>query len=128
MWRRKILEIMTVYGFSILVVLNIFVMYIVLVALAGTKGKLDIVEVLLKAEEKRRHFKGLEPKSKEWIDVRDELPSCENGCIDALVLIRVKNKNQPDGIWLYDVSWYTCGEWGKRGHTWEKITHWKTIK
>ena len=41
--------------------LNIFVMYIVIVALAGTKGKLDIVDAMLQARAKRE---GVAPKKK----------------------------------------------------------------
>ena len=56
---------MTVFGLTILVLLNIFVMVIVLIALAGTKSKLDIVDIMLKDWQKQQHFKGVPRKSKE---------------------------------------------------------------
>lgn len=50
-----------------MVVLNIFVIVIVLIALAGTKGKLDTVELMLKDWQKQQHFKGVPRKRKEEI-------------------------------------------------------------
>jgi len=58
----------------------------------------------------------------EWISVKDKNPP-DNG-EDWLVL--VKNKNKPDGIFLYDVAQYECGEWNK-SNTWEDVTHWMPL-
>ena len=60
----------------------------------------------------------------DWVDVSKKLPP-----YDTLVLVRVKNKNKSDGIWLYDVCiWTSDNEWYKRIHTWETITHWKILE
>jgi hypothetical protein len=56
---------MTVFVLSALVVINVFVIVIVLIALAGTKRKLDTVEMMLKDWQKREHIKGLPRKSRE---------------------------------------------------------------
>lgn len=49
---------------------------------------------------------------------------------DVNVLVRVRNKNKPDGIYLYDICRYDS-EYGwanhERAYTWEKITDWKYI-
>lgn len=59
-----------------------------------------------------------------WTDVNAKKPP-----YDELVLVRVKNKNKTDGIWLYDVcAWTSDDEWCKRIQTWETITHWRTIR
>jgi len=63
----------------------------------------------------------------EWVDIDRKLPSCKNGHIDSHVLVRVRNKNKSDGIWLYDVCSFDGESWGDRLHTWETITHWKPI-
>jgi len=62
-----------------------------------------------------------------WNDVHELMPSPSNGYVDELVLIRVKNKNKSDGIWLYDVCSFDGTSWCDRLHTWEDITHWKPI-
>jgi hypothetical protein len=63
----------------------------------------------------------------EWISVKKSLPSVKNGYVDTLVLIRVKNKNKEDGIYLKDVCAFDGEEWSKRYHTWEDITDWMPI-
>ena len=62
-----------------------------------------------------------------WISVKDKLPSCKNGYVDRLVLICVKNKNKPDGIYLQDVCRFDGEEWSKRFHTWEEILFWMPL-
>ena len=52
----------TTFALVLLIILNILIMTIVIIALAGTKGKLDLVDMMLKMEMKRNHFKGLSPK------------------------------------------------------------------
>lgn len=63
----------------------------------------------------------------EWIKVSERLPSVESGFIDELVLVCVKNKNKPDGIYLSDICAFDGESWCERMHTWEDITHWKPI-
>ena len=63
----------------LLIVLNSFLMAIVVMALAGTKGKLDIVEMMLKAEQKRRHLKGLAQQKNGGFSI-EELEIIERIC------------------------------------------------
>lgn len=62
----------------------------------------------------------------DWISITKKLPPEQ---VD--VLIRVKNKNKPDGIYLYDICRYFHkeGTWAddERQYTWETITDWKYI-
>lgn len=62
-----------------------------------------------------------------WIKCSDRLPSIKNGFVDALVLVCVKNKNKPDGIYLQDVCAFDGESWCDRIHTWEEITHWQPL-
>lgn len=59
-----------------------------------------------------------------WRKVSEELPP-----VNELVVVRVRNKNKPDGIYLYDVCYIDEGtnSWGDRLHTWEDIIEWKYI-
>lgn len=59
-----------------------------------------------------------------WRKVSEELPP-----VNELVVVRVRNKNKPDGIYLYDVCYIDDGtnSWGDRLHTWEDIIEWKYI-
>ena len=61
----------------------------------------------------------------DWISVKNMLPTP-----GELVLVRVKNKNKQDGIYLYDVCYINeeTNTWSRRLHTWEYITDWKIIK
>ena len=64
------------------------------------------------------------PAYHSWVDAKSELPPA-----NELVLIRVRNKNKPDGIYLYDVCFVDdSNEWSDRYHTWEDIVEWKFIK
>lgn len=63
-----------------------------------------------------------------WISVDTQLPSRDNGYVDELVLIRCKNKNKPDGIYLYDVCAFDGESWCERLHSYEDILDWKPIK
>lgn len=67
-------------------------------------------------------------ESERWRDVKEELPSSKNGFVDELVIVRCRNKNKEDGIWVYDICSFDSESWSKRNHTWETITHWKPIK
>jgi len=67
-------------------------------------------------------------QNKSWININDSLPSLNNGYIDELVLVAVKNKNKEDGIFLYDVSAFDGESWSKRINTWEQIIMWKPIE
>ena len=60
-----------------------------------------------------------------WRKVSEELPP-----VNELVAVRVRNKNKPDGIYLYDVCYIDeeTNSWGDRYHTWEDIIEWKFIK
>lgn len=60
-----------------------------------------------------------------WLDVKKELPSAQNGYINQLVLVCVKNKNKSDGVYLPDVSVFDGSVWANREYTWEDITHWR---
>lgn len=67
----------------------------------------------------------LENDYNDWISVNKKLPS---NSFD--VLVRVKNKNKPDGIYLYDICrYYKDTGWAdeERLYTWETITDWKYI-
>ena len=59
-----------------------------------------------------------------WRKASEELPP-----VNELVVVRVRNKNKPDGIYLYDVCYIDeeTNFWGDRLHTWEDITAWKPI-
>ena len=59
-----------------------------------------------------------------WREVGEELPP-----VNELVIVRVRNKNKPDGIYLYDVCYIDedTNSWGDRLHTWEDIIEWKFI-
>lgn len=59
-----------------------------------------------------------------WRKVSEELPPA-----NELVVVRVRNKNKPDGIYLYDVCYIDedTNSWGNRLHTWEDIVEWKPI-
>lgn len=59
-----------------------------------------------------------------WRKVSEELPPA-----NELVVVRVRNKNKPDGIYLYDVCYIDedTNSWGDRLHTWEDIVEWKPI-
>ena len=60
-------------------------------------------------------------KQNEWVSVSfGKMPP-----MDEIVEVAVKNKNKPDGIFLYDVASFNQEGWGKRFHTWEDITHWR---
>ena len=78
-------------------------------------------------EAKRNELTPTDCYAESWVDVENELPSVKNQHIDTLVLVRVKNKNKPDGIWLYDICAFDGESWCERLHTWERITHWKSI-
>lgn len=54
-----------------------------------------------------------------WIYANQKLPSP-----DETVWVCVRNKNKPDGIWLYDICWHDSEQWGQREHTWEDIVMW----
>lgn len=57
----------------------------------------------------------------EWHDVNKySMPN------DKQILVRCKNKNKEDGIWLYDLVEVCCGVATGRNN-WEDITHWKYI-
>ncbi len=62
----------------------------------------------------------------DWVSTTKKLPPEQ---VD--VLIRVRNKNKPDGIYLYDICRYFDkeGAWAddERQYTWETITDWKYI-
>ena len=61
----------------------------------------------------------------EWINAKDKFPPEQ---ID--VIVRVKNKNKPDGIYLYDICRYFNSDgWAnsERAYTWEEIVDWKFI-
>lgn len=62
-----------------------------------------------------------------WIKFTEQLP-----CIGTPIIVAVKNKNKPDGIWLYDICEYYGGDvedndnWeGKMN--WEKPVYWAYI-
>lgn len=58
-----------------------------------------------------------------WIKVTTQLPN--NG---EEVLIAVKNKNKPDGIWLFDLAIFTKGVgFEERRSTWEDILFWSPL-
>lgn len=63
----------------------------------------------------------------EWIKCSEQLPSAQNGFVDELVLVCVKNKNKTDGIYLRDVCAFDGESWCERFHTWEDITHWMPL-
>ena len=65
-----------------------------------------------------------EKMASRWRKVSEELPT-----VNELVVVRVRNKNKPDGIYLYDVCYIDedTNSWGDRLHTWEDITEWKYI-
>ena len=67
-------------------------------------------------------------ETERWRDVNEELPSSKNGYVDYLVLVRCKNKNKEDGIWVYDMCYFDGIAWSERCHTWENIVSWKPIK
>lgn len=60
-----------------------------------------------------------------WIKFSEQLPP-DNG---TTILIAVKNKNKPDGIFLYDICEYyggdidDCRNWEGR-NTWEDPLYW----
>ena len=61
-----------------------------------------------------------------WISVDERLPPP-----DEAVLTRCRNKNKPDGIWLYDMCHIDpdTNTWAKnRVYNYEVITHWKPIE
>jgi len=62
-----------------------------------------------------------------YIDISDEFPSLENGYVDELVLVFVKNKNKEDGIILWDLSSFDGSSWSKRNNTWEDIIGWRPV-
>ena len=63
-----------------------------------------------------------------WIKFTEQLPP-SNG---ITIIIAVKNKNKPDGIWLYDVCEYYGGDiedndnWNGKMN-WEKPIFWSYI-
>lgn len=58
-----------------------------------------------------------------WIDVRTKLPDT-----DREVLVRCRNKNKPDGIWVYDLCcYYSETGWENRAYTWEDIVEWREL-
>ena len=65
-----------------------------------------------------------EKMASRWRKVSEELPP-----VNELVIVRVRNKNKPDGIYLYDVCYIDedTNSWGDRLHTWEDIAEWKPI-
>ena len=65
-----------------------------------------------------------EKMASRWRKVSEELPP-----VNELVIVSVRNKNKPDGVYLYDVCYIDEGtnSWGDRLHTWEDITEWKYI-
>ena len=66
-------------------------------------------------------------KNRGYVSINKELPSCENGYIDELVIVCVKNKNKEDGIYLYDIAAFDGEKWSKRNCTWEDILFWRPI-
>lgn len=60
-----------------------------------------------------------------WRKVSEELPSHDDG----LVVVKVRNKNKEDGIFLYDICYIDeeTHTWSERYHTWEDIIEWKPI-
>lgn len=65
-----------------------------------------------------------EKMASRWRKVSEELPP-----VNELVIVSVRNKNKPDGIYLYDVCFVDeFNEWSARYHTWEDIIEWKFIK
>jgi hypothetical protein len=65
--------------------------------------------------------------SEDYIPVKDNLPSCNNGYVDEMVLVFVKNKNKEDGILLWDLSSFDGESWSKRNNTWEDIIAWRPV-
>lgn len=65
-------------------------------------------------------------ESERWRKVEEKLPHFDDG----LVLVKVRNKNKENGIFLYDICYIDeeTNTWGKRYHTWEDIIEWKPIK
>lgn len=65
-------------------------------------------------------------EAERWIPVNERLPHFD----DWLVLVKVRNKNKENGIFLYDICYIDeeTNTWGKRHHTWEDIIEWKPIK
>ena len=90
----------------------------------------DLKQIIADHDEKQRlreRVTELEAQAPLWISVEDRLPSRLNGYIDDLVLIAVKNKNKPDGIYLIDVCAFDGDSWCERIHTYESITHWMPL-
>lgn len=58
-----------------------------------------------------------------WISVTERLPENEG----VQYLVRVRNKNKQDGIYLHDVAYFEEGIFKKR-NTWENVTHWRCIE
>lgn len=58
-----------------------------------------------------------------WFSVKDKFPP-----EGVEVLVRVKNKNKPDGIYLYDIcTYYEDTGWENRVYTLEDIIDWKYL-
>ena len=88
----------------------------------------EYINVVFLSDALEAHSKLIEEEymeSERWRSVEEELPHPDDG----LVVVRMRNKNKEDGIFLYDIGYIDeeTNTWSKRFHTWEKITHWKPI-